>query len=153
MALFGLVNPTMSIILTVSDSIDTLVSGPECPKCREEVESLFEHRWKCPAGHYYWRCVVVERSNHFYCPPHPTNCLRCYGSGCLYCYHPTKGYRCLKCAEYGAHHCPANAQNDGADNDDDDRSSDYYDRTPSCDNCTDGDPNCPNASIHSVDGL
>lgn len=109
MTLFTLVNPTMGTIITISTSLDTLFGGKKCPKCKEQVESLWEHRKQCPTGHFYWGCVDTEASSHYHCPPHPTDCLRCYGTGCLYCYDPVKGYRCTKCLEYGAHHCPFTA--------------------------------------------
>lgn len=105
-ALLGLLSPSMGMLFVITDSLDTLWKGPDCPKCLEEQSDIWDHRVRCPAGHYYWSCVNVERSNHKYCPPHPTDCLRCYGTGCLYCYHPHKGYRCTKCLEYGSHQCP-----------------------------------------------
>ena len=106
MNLFTFINPTMGTIISISMTLDTIFGGKECPKCKEQVDSLWEHRRKCPAGHFHWGCVDVEASNHFFCPPHPTDCIRCYGTGCYHCHDPNKGNKCLKCGEAGSHQCP-----------------------------------------------
>lgn len=81
--LLGLMSPALATLFVVSDSLDTLWKGPDCPRCLEEQSDIWDHRVQCPAGHYHWSCVDIEASNHFYCPPHPTDCLRCYGTGAI----------------------------------------------------------------------
>lgn len=157
-------NPAMGVVIGISRALDSMFGGKKCPRCQTVVEgvnnqppSFFDHRKiPCPTGHFFWSCVTIERENHFFCPPHPTDCQQCYGTGCLYCYHPQKGNRCLKCLEYGSHQCPYDNQenpgpNDdkgGPKNDEGGPNTNDDDLTPNCDDCTDGSDNCPNASAH-----
>jgi len=82
------------------------IGSLKCEICKEYVDSAYEHRTRCSAGHFYWGCHRQERINHKYCPDHPTDCRRCAGGGCYLCWDPDNNVAiCLKCGESGAHHC------------------------------------------------
>ena len=83
----------------IFDSLLGWLSNPECiNECGEFLDDEWDHRAKCPRGHFYWRCEDTERWQHFYCTSTPTHCWYCGGGGCTYCFGSGCGYgTCSEC--------------------------------------------------------